>query len=332
MPTTQQRQERQRRAECARSAEHIRAARAQLGCLRIHQTRRGRASAGETLGARQQDDDEHREDRHRGEDAADQEVGGLLKQSEQEAGDDGAAVVAHAAQRDRDETVEGQHRRIGKEGQQHLAAGKARKRADHAGECKARHAQAAFRQAECAGGKVVLGDRQKGMADQGVAIEQLEADDHSRARQHRQPELLIEAAAGDVEQPRKRLRLRAPFDRGELLDHQRQRQRGEHVEMLVQALEHRPHGDDLGDDAEHRAAGQCEEKADSHRQAHPGDEQRAQHAAEHPERASGEAEHARGGEHHIIGDGDQCVDAADRQPRRDDRFDHRLKRRSREPD
>ena len=156
--------------------------------------------AGETLGARQQDDDEHREDRHRGEDAADQEVGGLLKQSEQEAGDDGAAVVAHPAQRHRDETVEGQHRRIGKEGQQHLAAGKARKRADHAGECKARHAQAAFRQAECAGGKVVLGDRQKGMADQGAAIEQLEADDHSCARQHRQPELLIEAAAGDVEQ------------------------------------------------------------------------------------------------------------------------------------
>ena len=32
--------------------------------------------------------------------------------------------------------------------------------------------------------------------------------------------------------------------------------------MLVQALEHRPHGDDLGDDAEHRAAGQCQEKAD----------------------------------------------------------------------
>ena len=27
--------------------------------------------------------------------------------------------------------------------------------------------------------------------------------------------------------------------------------------MLVQALEHRPHGDDLGDDAEYRAAGQC---------------------------------------------------------------------------
>ena len=152
MPTTQQHQEGQRRAERARSAEHVRAARAQLGCLRIHQTRRCEGCAGEALGARQQDDDEHREDRHRGEDAADQEVGGLLKQSEQEAGDDGAAVVAHAAERDRDETVEGQHRRIGEEGQQHLAAGKARKRADHAGERKARHAQVAFRQAERARG------------------------------------------------------------------------------------------------------------------------------------------------------------------------------------
>ena len=129
-----------------------------------------------------------------------------------------------------------------------------------AGERKARHAQAAFRQAERARGVVVLGDRQKGVADQGVAIEQFEADDHDRAGQHRQPELLIEIAAGDVEQPRKRLRLGAPFDRGELLDHQRQRQRREHVEMLVQALEHRPHGDDLGDDAEHRAAGQRKQK------------------------------------------------------------------------
>ena len=33
--------------------------------------------------------------------------------------------------------------------------------------------------------------------------------------------------------------------------------------MLVEALEHRPHGNDLGDDAEHRAAGQREEEADS---------------------------------------------------------------------
>src|SRR6478609_391587 len=72
--------------------------------------------AGEALGARQQDDDEHRKDRHRGKDAAHQEVGGLLKQSEQEAGDDGAAVVAHAAERDRDKTIEGKYRRIGKEG------------------------------------------------------------------------------------------------------------------------------------------------------------------------------------------------------------------------
>ena len=85
--------------------------------------------------------------------------------------------------------------------------------------------------------------------------------------------------------------------------------------MLVQALEHRPHRDDLGDDAEQRAAGQCQEKADRDRHAHPQDEQRAEHAADHPERASGEAEHPRGGEHHVIGDGDQRVDAADRQPR-----------------
>ena len=36
--------------------------------------------------------------------------------------------------------------------------------------------------------------------------------------------------------------------------------------MLVEAFEHRPHGDDLGDDAEHDAAGQCQEEADRHRQ------------------------------------------------------------------
>ncbi len=109
----------------------------------------------------------------------------MLKQSQQEASDDGAAVVAHAAQRDRDKTIEGQHRRIGKEGQQHFAAGKTRERADYPGERKARHAQRAFRQPECARSKIVLGDRQKGVADQGVAIEQLEADDHHRAGEHR---------------------------------------------------------------------------------------------------------------------------------------------------
>ena len=56
-----------------------------------------------------------------------------------------------------------------------------------------------------------------------MTIEQFQADDHGCADEHRQPELLIESAAGDVEQPRKRARLRAPLDRGELLDHQRQR-------------------------------------------------------------------------------------------------------------
>jgi hypothetical protein len=100
-----------------------------------------------------------------------------------------------------------------------------------------------------------------------VAIEQFEADDHASASEHRQPELLIEAAAGDVEEARKRPRLGAPFDCRELLHHQRQRQRGEHVEMLVEAFEHRPHGDNFGDDAEHDAAGQRQEEADRHRHA-----------------------------------------------------------------
>ena len=91
------------------------------------------------------------------------------KQAEHEAGDHGTAIVAHAAQRDRHETVEGQHRRIAEEGKQHLAAGKTRERTDHAGERITRHAQTAFRQAECARGKAVLGDRQEGAADQRVA-------------------------------------------------------------------------------------------------------------------------------------------------------------------
>ena len=52
-----------------------------------------------------------------------------------EAGDDGAAVVAHAAERDRHEAIEGQHRRIGEKGEQHLAAGKARERADRRRRC-----------------------------------------------------------------------------------------------------------------------------------------------------------------------------------------------------
>ena len=64
--------------------------------------------------------------------------------------------------------------------------------------------------------------------------------------------------------------------------------------MLVQALEHRPHGDDLRDDAENRAGGKYERKTCRQRHAHVGDEERAQHPAQHAERASSEAEHARG--------------------------------------
>ena len=65
---------------------------------------------------------------------------------------------------------------------------------------KARHAQAALGQAERARGVIVLGDRKEGVADQGVAIEQLEADDHDRAGDHRQPELLVEIDAGQIDQ------------------------------------------------------------------------------------------------------------------------------------
>ena len=112
-----------------------------------------------------------------------------------QAGDHGAAVVAHAAERDRHEAVEGQQRRVGEEGEQHLPAGKARERADHAGEREARDAQVALRQAERARRVIVLGDRQEGVADQRAAIEQFQSDDDDRAGEHRQPELLVEAAA-----------------------------------------------------------------------------------------------------------------------------------------
>ena len=185
-----------------------------------------------------------------------------------EAADHGAAVVAHAAQRHRDETVESQHRPIAEKGQQHLAAGEAGQRADHAGERIARHAQAAFRQAERARRIGVLGDRQEGAADQRVAIEQFEADDHDGAGQHRQPELLVEAAAGDRRSRRGNGCASVPHSMAvNCCTISAQRQRREHVEMLVEAFEHRPHGDDLGDDAEHGAAGQHEEEADRHRQA-----------------------------------------------------------------
>ena len=179
----------------------------------------------QALRERQQDEDEGGEHRNGSKDAADQEVGGLLEQPEDEARDDRAAIVAHAAERDRDEAVEGQHRRIGKKGQQQLAPGKSRQRADHPGERKAREPQAALGQPERASRVIVLGDRQERMADQSVAIEQLERDDRHHAGDHRQPVLLVEPAARDVENARKRLRVGAELDRGELLHDQRERER-----------------------------------------------------------------------------------------------------------
>ncbi len=208
-----------------------------------------------------------------------------------------------------------------------MTAGKSRERADHASERVTRHAQATLRQAERARRVIVLGDCQEGMADERVAIEQFQPDDDNRTGEHRQPVLLIESAAHDIEDARKRLRLRAPLDRGVLLDDQRERERREHVEVLVEAFQHWPHRHDFGDDAEQRAACERQDEAERNRHARAKDEQRAEHATNHPEGASRKAEHPRGREHHVIGDADQRVDAADRHSGRDDRFDHRLKRR-----
>jgi len=69
-----------------------------------------------------------------------------LKQAERDAADDGAAVVAEAAERHRHETIEIQQRAIGKEGQQQLAAGKPGNTADHPGERVAGDAQIALGQ------------------------------------------------------------------------------------------------------------------------------------------------------------------------------------------
>jgi hypothetical protein len=43
--------------------------------------------------------------------------------------------------------------------------------------------------------------------------------------------------------------------------------------VLVQALQHRPHCDDLSDDAEQRAADKHKQKAEHDRHPHAGDEQ-----------------------------------------------------------
>ena len=162
--------------ECARVEQGL-AARPRLCGGYLRHTRRPSRCACKPLRPEQQHDDEHGEHRNGREDAADEEVGGLLEQAEDQPRNDGAADVAHAAERDRNEAVEGQHRCVGEEGEQQLAAGETRERADRAGEREARDAQVAVRQAERARRIVVLGDRQKGVADKRVAVEDLQPDD-----------------------------------------------------------------------------------------------------------------------------------------------------------
>jgi len=57
----------------------------------------------------------------------------LLEETERDPADHGAAIAAHPAERDRDETVEVQQRPVAEVGQHHLARGEARQGADHAG-------------------------------------------------------------------------------------------------------------------------------------------------------------------------------------------------------
>ena len=164
-------------------------------------------------------------------------------------------LLPKPAQRHRDEAVEVEQRSVGEEGQQELPAGEARQRADGAGQRIAGDAQVALGQAEGAGGEVVLGDGDEGAADQRVAIEVFEPDDGDDAGADRQPVFLVPDAGAHLQQPREGLRLRAPLQRGQVLDQQRDGERREHVEVLVEAFQHRPHRDEFGDDAEQRAAG-----------------------------------------------------------------------------
>src|SRR5215203_2033066 len=120
-----------------------------------------RRSAGKAIRERQQHEDEGGKHGNRGEDAADEKIRGLLEQAEDQASNDRAAIVAHAAEGHRHEAIECEQRGVGKEREQQLPAGKSRKRTDDASERKARHAQVALRQAKRARRIVVFGDRQE---------------------------------------------------------------------------------------------------------------------------------------------------------------------------
>jgi hypothetical protein len=79
------------------------------------------------------------------------------------------------------------------------------------------------------------------------------------------------------------LRLGAPLNGDELLDHQRQRQGRQHIQMLLQALQHGPDRNDLGQHADQGASREGEHEADDGRASEHVDERRPEHAAEHAE-------------------------------------------------
>ena len=108
--------------------------------------------------------------------------------------------------------------------------------------------------------------------------------DHSRAGKQRKPELLKSSGppVPSAKQPRERAAwLGAPFDRRHLLDHQRESERGEHVQMLIQLAQHRPHRDHFGHHARSPRRRPASPRSRAPAASEPQDEQRAEHAAQH---------------------------------------------------
>ena len=102
----------------------------------------------ETLGARQQNDDEHGEHDHLGEHSPHHVIRRLLDQAQGKPADHCAAVVADAAKCNWHEPIEIQHRFIGEEREQNLPTCEAGQCPNHARKGEAGDAQVAFRQAE----------------------------------------------------------------------------------------------------------------------------------------------------------------------------------------
>ena len=156
----------------------------------------GRRCAGDALGPQQQHQDEDGEHRDRGEDAADQEVRSLLEQAERQARRSPRRGWSPCRPAPPARSLEVQDRLVAEVGEQHLRAGEARQRADHAGQREARDPQPRLGQAERARRVAVLGDGEEGAADQGLAVEEFQPADGDGAGQQRQPELLVEPTFG----------------------------------------------------------------------------------------------------------------------------------------